>query len=72
MDYKTLVVWDSHELDQLEKNLLDEKQRLFLVYEKAKIEKRKVVWKNAQFDLKRIERVVDTISKVRKDPDREW
>ena len=56
-DYRTLEVWDSSRLEELEGVLATETQRLQGVYHIAKEEKRPVIWKNAQFDLKRIEKV---------------
>ena len=72
LDYRTLEVWDSSRLEELEGVLATETQRLQGVYNIAKEEKRPVIWKNAQFDLKRIEKVAKMIKLVRKDERRTW
>ena len=76
-DYGTLTprvleLWDTEDLDKLEKDLAQEREKLFKIYEHAKLEKRRVVWRNAEFDLKRIGNVEATIRAVRNNPHREW
>ena len=67
-----LEVYDSSELDALETHLDTERVRLRDTYRIAKEEQRKVIWKNAQFDLKRIDTVEQWVTQVRKDTRRTW
>jgi hypothetical protein len=60
------------ELDALAAHLKRERARLFEVYRVAKEEQRKVVWKDAQFDLRRLDRLEGWVERVRKDPRRAW
>eukprot|EP00962_Isochrysis_galbana_P015809 scaffold4526_cov89-Isochrysis_galbana.AAC.3 len=71
-EYATLEVWDTSEVDALAGHLKRERARLFEVYRVAKEEQRKVVWKDAQFDLRRLDRLEGWVEQVRKDPRRAW
>jgi hypothetical protein len=71
-EYATLEVWDTSEVDALAAHLKRERARLFDVYRVAKEEQRKVVWKDAQFDLRRLDRLEGWVEQVRKDPRRAW
>lgn len=71
-DYPALEVWDTSELDAFEDQLKAERERLGEVFRIAKEEKRKVIWKNAQFDLKKVDRIEGWIREIRKDTRRTW
>ena len=71
-DYATLEVWDTAEVDALAEHLKQERMRLFNVYRVAKEEQRKVVWRDAQFDLRRLDRLEGWVAQVKKDPRRNW
>ena len=71
-DHPALEVWDTSELDAFEDQLKAERERLGEVFRIAKEEKRKVIWKNAQFDLKKVDRIEGWIREIRKDTRRTW
>jgi len=71
-DYPALEVWDTTEVDALAEHLKSERLRLHEVYRVAKEEQRKVLWKDAQFDLKRMDRLEKWILHVKKDGRRTW
>ena len=71
-DYPALEVWDTSELDAFEDQLKAERERLGEVFRIAKEEKRKVIWKNAQFDLKKVDRIEGWIREIRKGTRRTW
>ena len=71
-DYPALEVWDTPELDTFGDQLKAERERLSEVFRIAKEEKRKVIWKNAQFDMKKVDRIEGWIKEIRKDERRAW
>ena len=71
-DYKSLEVWDTADVVRLEEQLADERGRLLQVYAKAKHEERPVIWKNAKFDVTKVDRILGWLKTIQSDQRREW
>lgn len=52
-----MVVWDTAELQDFQKELRKEREAVLRKQEVAKAEQRKVMRKNAQFELQQIDRI---------------
>ena len=71
-DYPTLEVWDTTDRDALASQLESERVRLTDVFHLAREEKRPVIWKNARFDMKKVDRITGWLHQIRKDPRITW
>lgn len=72
LEYKTLQVWDTSELEVLEKQLKKENVRLQEVHRIGREENRRVMWRSAYYDMKAVERVQKLIEHAYEDPHRKW
>ena len=71
-DFPTLEVWDSAEREALAGQLESERVRLTRVFHVAKEEQRPVIWKNARFDMQKIDKISTWLHNIGKDPRVTW
>uniref|UniRef100_A0A6T8ATW4 Uncharacterized protein n=1 Tax=Prymnesium polylepis TaxID=72548 RepID=A0A6T8ATW4_9EUKA len=72
LSYAQMVVWDADELRQLQKDLETERESAARKRDVAITEQRKVMRKNAIFELQQIERINTWIERIYKDTRRAW
>ena len=70
--YAQMVVWDTEELQQFQKDLQAEQQQVTRKKEVAIKEARKTMRVNAEFELNQIERINTWIERIYQDERRSW